>query len=326
MDDLKLIRDAVERAIKAGESGCFDGYAMKAQGDALDALARLEAAQPEAAKDNDAPVIAVERYADNGMRSHWDMVVKATGETLCSYPPEEAAQNARELADVALIRQFIEQAPTIYEGGAKGLACQAEKIHALDALARLASAREQGALEATQWHEAYGRALDDVATVKARADQAEAELADALRELGAALDRQGQARLAAESKVAELTRQAERNASWIQTISAERDEAERKVEEMRAVLIEVEGPLTQYVIQHPKWTPLNGVEQDPYGSHKALEMLRAIIATPAEGTRSKGGPCVKGLRTTCELCPNTDYCDVAPLLAAEGTTREGEAK
>jgi hypothetical protein len=59
--------------------------------------------------------------------------------------------------------------------------------------------------------------------------------------------------------------------------------AERKVEEMRAALDEAEGPLTQYVIQHPKWTPLNGVEQDPYGSHKALEMLRAALAPSAEG-------------------------------------------
>jgi ribosomal protein L37AE/L43A len=45
MNELMVIRDAVVRAIKAGESGFFDGYAMNAQGEALAALSRLEAEQ-----------------------------------------------------------------------------------------------------------------------------------------------------------------------------------------------------------------------------------------------------------------------------------------
>jgi hypothetical protein len=53
--------------------------------------------------------------------------------------------------------------------------------------------------------------------------------------------------------------------------------AEGEVKALREALVAAELPLSLFVIQHPKWTPLNGVEQDPAGSHKALEMLRAAL-------------------------------------------------
>jgi hypothetical protein len=54
-------------------------------------------------------------------------------------PKEAPAQDARELADISQIRLWIEQAPTIYEGGAKGFVCLSEKKHALACLDRLAA-------------------------------------------------------------------------------------------------------------------------------------------------------------------------------------------
>jgi len=56
-------------------------------------LSALLAAHPSPQASPDAgekcPIFIAEKYADNGALSHWDVIVKDTGDTVASYPPDD---------------------------------------------------------------------------------------------------------------------------------------------------------------------------------------------------------------------------------------------
>jgi len=63
-------------------------------------LSALLAAHPSPQASPDAgekcPIFIAEKYADNGALSHWDVIVKDTGDTVASYPPDDHPTDAGE--------------------------------------------------------------------------------------------------------------------------------------------------------------------------------------------------------------------------------------